>query len=168
MLSLLIALSLDVAAQTPTSTSMDRMGPVSAEHTGGNFGMGIAVGAPTGVTGKLWLEDWTAVQFSFGGALGQYNDVGATADYLFQFRPFDVGDPEVSVQVHIGPGIHVGGNTAAEWTGRWLIGPRGVGGFSIMKRDMPFDLYMEIAPTIYLVDGAGWSMNGQIGLRHYM
>ena len=67
MLSLLIALSLDVAAQTPTSTSMDRMGPVSAEHTGGNFGMGIAVGAPTGVTGKLWLEDWTAVQFSFGG-----------------------------------------------------------------------------------------------------
>ena len=80
----------------------------------------------------------------------------------------DVGDPEVSVQVHLGPGVHLGGNTAAEFTGRWLVGPRGVGGFSIMKRDMPFDLYMEIAPTIYLVDGAGWSMNGQIGLRHYM
>ena len=79
-----------------------------------------------------------------------------------------MGDPEVSVQVHLGPGVHLGGNTAAEFTGRWLVGPRGVGGFSIMKRDMPFDLYMEIAPTIYLVDGAGWSMNGQIGLRHYM
>ena len=69
MLSLLLALTLDASAQTPAATNMQRMGPVSAEHTGGNFGMGIAVGRPTGVTGKLWLEDWTAVQFSVGGAL---------------------------------------------------------------------------------------------------
>ena len=165
---LLLALALNAFGQTPAMTGMERMGPVSAEHTGGDLGVGIAVGAPTGIAVKLWLEEWTAVQFSAGGALGQYNDIAATADYLLQFRPFDVGDPEVSVQVHLGPGIHVGGNTAAEMTGRWLVGPRGVGGFSIMKRDMPFDIYMEIAPTIYLVDGAGWSMNGQIGLRNYM
>ena len=108
--------------------------------------------------------------FSFGGGLGIYNDIGATGDYLFQFRPFDVGDPELSVQLHLGPGLHIGGNTAAGFgsQGRWLVGPRGTGGFSIMKRDMPFDLYMEISPTIYVVEGAGWSMNGQIGIRQYL
>ena len=168
MIPVLLALTLAADAQSPTSSSMARMGPVSVEHAGGPFGLGIAVGAPTGLAGKYWIEDWSALAFSFGGALGIYDDIGATADYLFEFRPFDVGDPEVSVQVHIGPGVHLGGNPAAGSTGRWQVGPRATGGFSIMKRDMPLDLYMEISPTIYVIDGAGWSMNGQIGIRHYL
>jgi len=168
MIPVLLLATLAADAQTPTETGMSRKGAVSVEHAGGPLGLGIAVGAPTGLAGKLWLGDWSALAFSFGGALGAYNDIGATADYLFQFRPFDVGDPEISVQVHFGPGVHIGGNTVAEDTGRWLVGPRGTAGFSLMKRDMPFDLYMEISPTIYVVDGAGWSMNGQIGIRHYM
>tara|TARA_B100000579_G_C22671520_1_gene775834 strand:+ start:453 stop:959 length:507 start_codon:yes stop_codon:yes gene_type:complete len=168
MIPVLLLATLVADAQTPTASGMARTGPVSVEHAGGPFGVGIAVGAPTGIAGKLWMGDWSAIAFSVGGAMGIYNDIGATADYLFQFRPFDVGDPEISVQVHMGPGVHLGGNTAVNRTGRWLVGPRGTTGFSIMKRDMPLDLYMEVSPTIYLVDGAGWSMNGQIGIRHYM
>jgi len=155
-------------AQTPTTADMSRSGSVDVEHAGGPFGLGIAVGAPTGIAGKVWLDDWSALAFSFGGALGIYNDIAATGDFLLQSRPFDVGDPEISVPIHIGGGVHVGGNTAAGLVGRWLVGPRAVGGFSLMMRDMPFDLYMEVAPTLYVEDGAGWSMNGQIGIRHYL
>jgi len=168
MFSLLLSLSLAANAQSPVSSNMARSGAVDVEHAGGPLGLGIAVGAPTGIAGKLWIGDWSALAFSFGGALGQYNDIGATGDYLFQFRPFDVGDPEISVPVHMGAGVHIGGNTDANITGRWLVGPRAVVGFSLMKRDMPFDLFMEIAPTLYVIDGAGWSMNGQIGIRHYL
>ena len=168
MISVLLAMTLASHAQSPTSAPMTRKGPVSVEHAGGPLGLGIAVGAPTGIAGKYWIEDWSSLAFSFGGAMGVYNDIGATADYLFQFRPFDVNEPDLSVQVHLGPGIHFGGNTTAGSKGRWQVGPRMTSGFSLMHRDMPFDLYMEISPTIYVVDGAGWSMNGQIGIRHYL
>jgi hypothetical protein len=168
MTAVLLALSLAANAQTPASNQMARVGQIDVEHAGGPLGLGIAVGAPTGIAGKLWVSDWSALAFSFGGALGTYNDIGVTGDYLFQFRPFDTGDPDISVPIHIGGGVHIGGNTVANLTGRWLVGPRAVVGFSLMKRDMPFDLFMEVAPTVYVVDGAGWSMNGQIGLRHYL
>jgi hypothetical protein len=89
-------------------------------------------------------------------------------DYVFQFRPFDTGDPDVSVPLHIGAGVNVGGNLYENVTGVWRVGPRGVIGLSVMMKSLPMDIYVETAPTVYVVDEFGISMDGQIGIRHYM
>ena len=129
--------------------------------------MGIAVGAPTGVTGKLWLEDWTSIQFSFGGALGQYNDVGATADYLFHFRPFSTGTTEYSVPIYVGLGVNLSSNTYED-PGTIFFGPRAVLGTSILAREMPVELFFETAPTLFIYQDVTWSVDGQIGVRYYL
>ena len=168
MIVALLALTLSAGAQTPVNNAMARTGRVNSEHTGGPFGIGIGLGAPTGVTGKRWLGDWSAIQFSAGGDIGVFNDFAAVVDYVFQFRPFDTGDPDVSVPLHIGAGVNVGGNLYENVTGVWRVGPRGVIGLSVMIKSLPIDIYVETAPTVYVVDTFGISMDGQIGIRHYM
>ncbi len=163
MLALLLML-LPVLAQTPSS-SMTRGGDVPAEKAGGPFGIGVGVGAPTGFTGKMWFGDWSAAQFSVGGDLGQYGNFATTADYVLQFRPFRSGSKDVSVPVHIGGGINVSAETLLG--AMWQFGPRGVVGLSVLLRDLPIDIFVETAPTIYIVEYVTWSMDGQIGLRYY-
>jgi hypothetical protein len=168
MTALLLALTLSANAQTPVNNTMARSGSVNTEHTGGPFGLGLGLGAPTGLTGKLWMGDWSALQFSVGGDIGVFNDVAAVADYVFQFRPFDTGEPDISVPLHIGAGVNVGGNLHEDITGVWRVGPRMVIGLSVMMKTLPIDIYVETAPTVYVVDSFGVSMDGQIGIRHYM
>ena len=87
MIALFLSLlATPATAQTPVDSTLSRGGAVNAEHAGGPFGLGLAVGAPTGVAGKLWLGDWSAFQFSAGGDVGVFQDVAVTADYVLQFR----------------------------------------------------------------------------------
>ena len=169
MLALFLSLLVATAtAQTPIDSTLNRGGPVNAEHAGGPFGLGLAVGAPTGVAGKLWLGDWSAVQFSAGGDAGEYQDLAMTADYVLQFRPFETGEPDVSVPLHIGAGVNLGGNFAENVAGMWHVGPRAVVGMSVMMKDLPIDIFFEVAPTVYVIEEFGWSFDGQIGIRHYL
>jgi hypothetical protein len=168
MIALLLTLTLSANAQTPVSNTMARSGSVNAEHTGGPFGLGIGLGAPTGLTGKLWMGDWSALQFSVGGDIGVFNDIASVVDYVFEFRPFDTGEPDISVPLHIGAGVNVGGNLYEQEVGVWRVGPRMVIGLGVMMKTLPIEIYVETAPTVYIVEDFGISMDGQIGIRHYM
>ncbi|MGB0639755.1 MAG: hypothetical protein ACPGTU_10510 [Myxococcota bacterium] len=172
MTTLLLALTLSASAQVPVSATMDRTGAVSVEHMGGPFGIGLGLGAPSGVAGKLWISDWSAFQFSAGGDIGEFGDLVAVADYVLQFRPFESGSTDVSVPLHVGGGINVGGNIHSGGDaydgGVWRIGPRGVIGLSVLIKTLPIDIYVETAPTIYIFEDPGWSFDGQIGIRHYL
>jgi hypothetical protein len=173
MTALLLALTLSASAQVPVSSTMDRTGAVNVEHMGGPFGIGLGLGAPSGVAGKLWVSDWSAFQFSAGGDIGEFNDLVAVVDYVFQFRPFESGSTDVSVPLHVGGGFNVGGNTYsgggdAYDGGGWRIGPRAVIGLSVLIKTLPVDIYVETAPTIYIFEEPGWSFDGQIGIRHYL
>jgi hypothetical protein len=166
MLTLLLALSIGFA-QTPVDSAMTRGGVVNTERQGGPFGMGIGIGAPSGLVGKYWIGKWSAFQFSAGGDIGEFQDLVGVADYILQFRPFDTGEPDVSVPLHVGAGFNLGGNFNDNVAGVWRIGPRAVLGVSVLMKNLPIDIYVETAPTLYIYEEAGWSIDGQIGLRHY-
>ncbi len=166
MLALLF-MTLTALAQVPVDSTA-RGSAVAPERQGGPLGMGIAVGAPSGLTGKYWLGSWSAFQFSAGGDSGVVGDLAGTADYVLQFRPFRTGVEEVSVPMHLGGGVNLGGNIDKRTGGRWLIGPRFVAGLSVLFRDLPVGVYVESAPTFYLIENVTWSFDGQIGLRYYL
>ena len=48
----------------------------------GSVGIGACIGAPSGLTGKIYLADGFAGQFSVGGDLGEIGDVGVSLDFL--------------------------------------------------------------------------------------
>jgi len=171
-LSLLSLLAAPAAAQTPiegsaaSSASDSSSAPVSDERQGGPFGLGVAIGAPSGVTGRLWFGDWSALQFTAGGNLGVPNSLSVSADYTIVFRPFKVTDNAYSVPLHIGGGVNVDVDLETGAT-RLLMGPRAVFGASLLVPDLPIDFHAELAPTVYFVEFLGWSIDGQIGVRYY-
>ena len=57
----------------------------------GSIGFGACIGAPSGLTGKIYFAEGLATQFSVGGDLGQIGDAGVTVD-LIQHLP-SLNDP---------------------------------------------------------------------------
>ena len=149
-----------VPVTTPTFGSS-----VSTERQGGNFGLGVAVGAPAGVTGKLWMGDWSGIQFTAGGDLGRLGDLAATVDYVIHFRPIDTGTDEYSIPLYVGAGFTGSWN----WTEmqRGFMGPRLVTGLTVLITAMPVDVYVEMAPTFYFLESPSLSIDGQLGARYY-
>jgi len=152
-------------AQVPIDGSF-ASASVANERLGGDFGLGGCLGTPTGITGKLWLGTDNAVQFSFGGDWGQFRDISGTADFLVHFRPINVEGDDFSLPVYAGGGV----KTDVNWSvpgGQLLIGPRIVLGGTVLVPTLPVDLFIEMAPTVYVYDTVGWVMDGQIGARYY-
>ncbi len=140
---------------------------VPRERQGGPFGIGMALGAPTGLTAKAWLGDWMGVQAAVGGDIGRLGDFAATADYLFHFRPFATGTTEYSVPIYAGIGVNLSSNSYED-PGSIFFGPRAVVGTSVLVRELPIELYVEAAPTLLLYQDVTWAVDGQIGVRYYL
>ncbi len=163
MLSALFFLT-SAQAQVPIEVPM---GPVfsSQERQGGAFGLGLAIGAPTGLHGRLWLSQFSALQFSVGGDNGVQRSISTSLDYVVRLHSFQQPDGEYTIPVYVGAGARF---ETEIWGDLELsFGPRAVGGIAVFVKDMPLDFYFEIAPAIYLVENAGWSIDGQIGAHYY-
>jgi len=139
---------------------------VKGERRGGPLGLGIAIGAPTGMAGKLWFGDWMGLQFGVGGDLGRLGDFSTNMDFVVHARPFHTSTSEYSVPLHFGGGMVVSSNVT-EGTGMIFLGPRAVAGVSVLVRELPVDLFFEVAPTLLVYEEFTWAVDGQIGLRYY-
>ena len=127
--------------------------------------MGLAIGAPTGVHGRLWLGQFSAIQFSAGGDNGKTRSLSASLDYVIRLHSFQGADGEYTIPIYAGGGARFG----TEFWGDvdLSFGPRAVGGIAVFVKDMPLDFFFEIAPALYVVENPGWSVDGQIGAHYY-
>jgi hypothetical protein len=167
--TLLFALLVSVPpsrAQVPLSGGFGVAAPAPRERLGGAFGAGAALGTPTGLSGKLWLGDTNAVQFAVGGRWGEFQDLSATVDFVLHFRPINVEGDDFSLPIYAGGGLKTDANFA-DVGNSFLLGPRVVLGATVLVPTLPVDLYLEVAPTLYVATLWGWSMDGQVGARYY-
>ena len=129
---------------------------------GHKFGIGIAVGNPTGVDFKFWFNRRRA----FDLALQWKSDVQTYfhINYLFHDYKF-VPKKGLSgdVPVYYGAGIHVldAANVPAE------TGIRLVMGIDYLFDEMPVDIYAEIVPTVIIQPNAGGMLAVCMGARYY-
>lgn len=132
-----------------------------------NFGLGLIVGLPTGLSGKLWVDRVNAWDFALGsfGYNGERN-LGfggfiAHADYLWhRYGVFGEAGSEAAEQVPLYFGV--GGVVATPF-----IGARAVAGITYISVQ-PFDFFVELAPTV--VFGPNGSFGGidlGLGGRYY-
>ena len=134
----------------------------------GSIGFGACIGAPSGITGKIYVADGLATQFSLGGDLGQIGDVGLTLDVV-QHLP-SLNDPVdgYSVPVYLGAGVTASSQVAE--TTKTYIGLRGVMGILVTADGLPVEVYIETAPTVYVLGSSisfSWGVDGQLGFRYY-
>jgi hypothetical protein len=128
----------------------------------GNFGLGIILGKPTGVSAKLWNGRTTA----FDGAAAWYisGNEGAMqlhANYLkHNFEIFQVEEGQLPLYYGIGAKIVLGSDV-----GFGVRVPLGIS--YIFNNDLPLDTFLELAPTLNLMPSTGFDIDGAIGVRYY-
>lgn len=138
---------------------------------GGNFGLGILLGSPTGINGKVFFSRDHAMDFGLGWGWAGSSAFGVHADYLFHFtlarpRPFDL-----RLFVGVGGTFFIWGDRYDKhWAGH--AGRAGFGlripiGLAFHIRRVPIDPFFEVVPGIGFVPGVGAFVQGGIGIRYY-
>ena len=136
------------------------------------FGVGIAVGAPSGVSGKMYLtadntllsDSVMAFQFTVGGDLGQVGDASMCLDLIYQNESLNGIEDGYLVSPYFGAGLNFGANLINE---RFALGPRAIAGVTVIVPNMPVELYIESNPTIVVYDVISWSFDGAFGARYF-
>ena len=171
LITTLLVLSSAVAAADEVDEAAPA--PLDAAATGrpvdkGAFGVGIVLGEPTGLCAKLYLDDDTAIQ----GALGfNFYDTGIQVNAEYVLHPWIVQERDAFVlPFYIGPGVRFiqydGGRDGDE---HYAVGIRGVVGMLFDFKEVPLDVFLEVAGVLeYDFDeGAGAALNLGAGVRYY-
>ncbi len=149
------------------------------------FGLGFAVGSPTSLVGKLFVGAGQAIDFGVGFTRyghgrcwngrryeycgDGYDNLGLHADYLWQENLIH---DKVTLDWHIG----VGGRLWFLDRDRYVDDGRGsvaaavrmpVGLDLTFQRPSFLEVYLEIAPSFYVVPGLGFDVESALGVRFY-
>jgi hypothetical protein len=165
--------SMDVPAQDVNGTEKSSPGISSSSltsaaegisRTRGLFGIGVVLGEPTGISGKYWLDEHTAIDGAFGYSFG--DRFRFSMDYLIHTNAFD--SPQLPFYYGLG-GAMAGdrGYIAKSRSGDFALGARGVIGVSYLFKRAPLDAFLEIAPIIFIAPPLGLSMDFCFGIRVY-
>jgi hypothetical protein len=151
----------EVAVTPPGETESHR-----AEK--GTLGVGLIIGEPTGISAKLYLEDDKAIQGAVGSA---FIGGGLQVHGDFVLHPLILQDRESFVlPVYVGPGLrfiqYSGGRDADS---HFAAGLRGVVGMLFDFKDVPLDVFVEVAGVLEYDFTEGWgpALNAGAGVRYY-
>jgi hypothetical protein len=139
----------------------------------GSLGVGIIIGEPTGVAAKLYLDDDNAIQAAAGGAfIG--GGLQVHADYLWHPWILEERD-SFTMPVYLGPGARFiyydKPDSSDDFVG---VGVRAVGGILFDFKEIPLDVFLEVAGVIEWQfgeadedQGVGFAINAGAGARYY-
>lgn len=130
--------------------------PAHAQKAG-DAGVGVILGAPTGITGKLWLDGSKAVDIG----LGWHSELTVYGDYLWHGWDVLPQPPEGKMPVYLGLGAQVRTYRDAEF------GLRAVAGIAYWLPRHPVELFLEIVPVFRLMPGTSVGLDAGLGLRYY-
>jgi hypothetical protein len=139
-----------------------------------DFGFGIILGDPTGLTGKFWIDRENAVALSLGHSY--FGALRISGDYLWHFDAFK----SKVVSLYAGPGVVVGIGESGGWIykkkGDYYyvrkdseigVGVRGIFGLNIIPKNTPLEFFLEIGALVGVIPNFGSSAEGAIGIRFY-
>lgn len=145
----------------------------SQSPQGKNFGFGIIIGDPTGLTLKFWSQRQNAFVFDIGASYFGSPRIGM--DYLWHFDAFNSN--EAKLYAGLGGAIGIGEGKGFYYkdkegfyrrTGNALgLGVRGVFGVNFIPRASPVELFFEIGALIGVTPEFGSAADVAIGARFY-
>lgn len=149
---------------------------ISSQAQDRGFGLGVMIGDPTGLSGKLWTGNDRAL--GFGLAWGPWHSgyLHAHADLLF--HNMDIFKVSVGrLPLYYGPGLRLQSwNGGRYWNrGRYVdhpgtyvtLGVRFPVGLVYLVDNAPVDIFLEAAPTLDLLPGTYLNFDGGLGVRYY-
>jgi hypothetical protein len=140
----------------------------SAQNTN-DFGLGVIVGDPTGLSAKLWLDREQALDFGAAWALSGRDSFQFHMDYLYhRFDLFHMDESIGRMALYFGGGARF--RVVEERAGQSnqdKFGIRVPIGVTYLFAKAPFDVFGEVAPILDLAPDTKLDMNVSIGGRFY-
>ncbi|MEO0085899.1 MAG: hypothetical protein ABIK37_04645 [candidate division WOR-3 bacterium] len=140
------------------------LGVVGIAMAGQGTGLGVIAGEPTGVSAKLWLSDFMAVDAAAAWSVVRYAALHVHADVLYhntELLKVPVG--ELPAYLGVGGRFKVAGGD--HYKAR--IGLRVPVGLEYLFDGVPLGVFMEVAPVFDLVPETQFDFNGGVGARWY-
>jgi hypothetical protein len=134
-------------------------GTAGAQH---DFGLGIIVGEPTGLSGKFWLSQNSAIDGAVAWSFEGEDAFHLHMDYLlhsFDLIRVDKG----KLPLYYG----IGGRIKFDEEDNARVGLRIPVGLEYIFTGERVDLFLEIVPLLDLVPDTDFSLNGGIGVRYF-
>ena len=131
-----------------------------AQGKTGDFGAGIILGEPTGITAKWWNSNDRAIDLSVAWSTGRNDRFHVHGDYLihrYDLISVDAG----KLPVYYGIGARLGFADEVD------LGVRIPVGIAYEFANDPFELFFEIVPVLNLYPGTVFDANGGFGVRYY-
>ena len=124
------------------------------------FGLGIIVGDPTGLSGKYWLGNNSAIDGAAAWSFGGDGALHLHADYLLHnFSLITI--PKGKLPLYYGIGGRIKFSDDARVSVRIPVG------LDYMLEGAPLDLFLEIVPMLDLVPDTDFSLNAGLGIRYF-
>lgn len=135
-----------------------------------DFGFGIKLGDPTGVTLKFWTNRENAFVVDVGASYFGSPRIGV--DYLWHFDAFN--SSVADLYAGMGGVIGIGEGKGFWYKGKFIrsggdlgLGVRGVFGVDFVPRNTPLELFFEIGALIAFVPDFGSAADVALGIRFY-
>jgi hypothetical protein len=129
----------------------------------GTLGIGVVVGAPTGLSVKHWSSPQYAIQGALGGGFG---GITVGADFIFHTNALN----KPNVPFYYGPGVFFGsaGFGGPKYSrGDLAFGGRFIVGVDYLFPEQPFDLALELGPALLLTPVVGLGFELGVAFRFY-
>lgn len=133
-------------------------GSVQAQDRG--FGLGVILGEPTGISGKLWTGHGIAIDGAVAWSFEKESSMHLHGDILhhsFNRARVDEG----KLMLYYG----IGGRVKLEDESK--VGIRVPLGINYLFANSPLDFFLEIVPILDLAPKTDFSLNGAIGIRYF-
>ena len=131
---------------------------------GAQMGIGVILGAPTGLSFKFWQSRETALDLALAWDFNK-DYFHIHGDYLYHFPVKAEGFSPNSFFTYIGIGARMMFKSDSGKNDN-LLGVRGVGGIEFLPPAVPLDVFLEIAPVVNLIETTDFDVEGGIGLRY--
>jgi len=127
-----------------------------------NFGIGIILGEPTGLSGKYWISEDKAFDAALAYSFLEDNkSLAFHADYLYHLD--GVIDRHYKMPLYYGFGVRFRLRENQQNT----FGVRGVIGLNVYLREAPVDIFFEVAPAFRLLPDTNIDFDIAIGARYF-
>jgi|SRR5690606_1372600 len=126
---------------------------------GGNLGLGIVAGKPSGVSARLWVGNRNTIDFIAGFDI--YNDrVSLNADYAWhEFDLFPVRRGQLPLYYGMGVWTSVSNDPS--------VGARGKVGIAYLFPNAPLDAFFELGPSASILPSTGFGLDAGLGMRFF-
>ena len=125
-----------------------------------DFGLGIILGEPTGISLKKWVTQTTAIDGGIAWSFTGKSSLHLHMDYLF--HNFNLLKTEKGkLPFYYGIGCRIKAKEKSR------VGIRIPVGISYIFDNIPIDIFFELSPLLDLIPATEFGINASIGCRYY-